>query len=321
MGGGTLLVSLPKPWALKNGITKGSTVSVDELSERKLIVQPISDEVETLKRRVVEYPRDELSYVINDVTGAYLLGYDIISIEGRKLISREDRSKLKSTIGRLIGLEIMDEDSKRITLQFLLEPKAVDPQRIVRRMGGIIEGMLRDTAEGVSSSDARILSVVGERDDEVDRLYFLLVRTVRTATMNPELAERYKLAPVEVLDLRVLASYLESVGDAVAELSKELEGALLTGETSKTFSASLGKLIEMQDLALQSFLSRGDSRSRGTYPRINQLAKDISGMVQSLAKRGDAKFPRVIELLGLLERASKLLGDIADLSLPGYQLR
>jgi phosphate uptake regulator len=42
MGGGTLLVSIPKQWAVKNRIVKGSTVSVDEISDRKLLVSPIT---------------------------------------------------------------------------------------------------------------------------------------------------------------------------------------------------------------------------------------------------------------------------------------
>ena len=319
MGGGTLLISLPKQWATKNRVTKGSTVAVDELSERKLVVQPIGDVPEKSKEIVVEYPKEDLTYVINDVTGAYLLGYDVIRIQGRKLIGREERSKMKSTIGRLIGLEIMDEDSKKITLQFLLEPTAVHPERIVRRMGSIIDGMLRDSAEGVSAKDSRILSLVGERDDEVDRLYFLLVRTIRKATIDPEVAERYRLAPVEVLDLRVLASYLESVGDSVSELSRRLCAEPPRKEVAKAFGGCLRKLIRMQDLALQSFLSRGTSRSRGIYLQVENLAKEISELPVAVAKYPDAKTPGVIEMLGLTERISKLFVDISDLAVPSYQ--
>jgi phosphate uptake regulator len=320
MGGGTLLISLPKQWVTKNGITKGSTVAVDELSDRKLVVQPIGDVPRKPKVIIVEYPKKELTFVINDVTGAYLLGYEVIRIQGRKAIGREDRSKMKSTIGRLIGLEIMDEDSKKITLQFLLEPTAVNPERIVRRMGNIIDGMLGDIAEGIAMKDSRVLSLVGERDDEVDRLYFLLVRTIRTATIDPEVAERYRLAPVEVLDLRVLASYLESVGDTVTELSKRLATEATSREVGRGFLACLHKLVQMQDLALQSFLSRATSRSRGIYLQVENLAKEISELSLVVAQYQDARTPRVIEMLGLMERISKLLVDISDLAVPNYQL-
>src|SRR5712692_11397159 len=120
MGKGTLLVSIPKGWAKKNKLTKAATVVVEELSERRLIVRPLEEKA-LQEEIVVDYPREDLTYVINDVTGAYLLGYDIIRIQAKSVVTREDRERLKSTIGRLIGLEIMDEDSKKFTLQFMLE--------------------------------------------------------------------------------------------------------------------------------------------------------------------------------------------------------
>ena len=317
MGKGTLLVSIPKGWAKKNKLTKAATVVVEELSERRLIVRPLEEKA-LQEEIVVDYPREDLTYVINDVTGAYLLGYDIIRIQAKSVVTREDRERLKSTIGRLIGLEIMDEDSKKFTLQFMLESTALNPERIAKRMVGIIEGMLKDTREGVAAGDPGILSLVEARDDEVDRLYFLLVRTVRRATIDPQVAERYKLLPVEILDYRVLASFLESVGDTVAELSKRLEEALPRDREANDFVECLKKLEAMQDLAIQSFLTRKASRSRGVYLQIRSLEKEVSELSTKIVRHGDRATHNLVELVGLLERASKIFADIADLSTPTY---
>ena len=320
MGKGTLLVSIPKAWAKKNKLTKAATVAVEELSERRLIVRPLEGTGASQKEIVVEYPREDLTYVINDVTGAYLLGYDVIRIQARKVVTREDRERLKSTIGRLIGLEIMDEDSRNITLQFLLEPTALNPERIARRMVGIIEGMLKDTREGVAAGDPRVLALVESRDDEVDRLYFLLVRTVRRATIDPEVAERYNLLPVEILDYRVLASFLESVGDTIAELSKKLADTLPTSRGVSDFVDCMKKLEAMLDLAIQSFLARKASRSRGVYLQIGSLSREVAELSTRIVRREGPATRNGIELVGLLERASKLFVDIADLSTPTYPI-
>src|SRR3989454_10882991 len=188
--GGSFLVSIPKNWAKRNGVSKGDTVVVEELSERRLVIRPIEQTEGAPKEVEVEYPREGLTYVINDVTGAYLFGYDIIRVQGRTVMTREDRERLKSTIGRLIGLEIIDEDSKKMTLQFLLEPAGLTPERSAKRMMGTIQGTIKDTREGVSRGDPKSLASVAERDDELDRLYFLLVRAVRTAAMDQEVAQR-----------------------------------------------------------------------------------------------------------------------------------
>jgi len=313
MGGGTLLVSLPKAWARKNGVKKGSTVAVDELSGRKLIVRPIEDAVERPREVSLEYSEGDLVTASNDITGAYLYGYDVIRLWGKKVISREDTARLKATLSRLIGLEIMEEDSKHMTVQFLLEPSAINPERIVRRMSGILEGMIKDTGEAVGRNDQKLLSLVAERDDEVDRLYFLLVRTIRTASIHPEIAERYGLQAVDVLDYRVLASYLESVGDAVSELSRRLLGGRLAGAVARGYAACLAMIVEMNELATQSFLSRRPGRSPESYAKISELAASVGETLAGMTGIPGAG-PQVLEPIGALERASKLLVDISDLS-------
>ncbi len=313
MGGGTLLVSLPKSWARKNGIKKGSTMAVDELSGRKLIIRPIEDSEDKPREVSLEYEGEDLEAVMNDMTGAYLYGYDVIRVWGKKVFSRGDRSKLKATLARLVGLEIMDEDSKHITVHFLLEPSAISPERIVRRMSGIIDGMIKDAAEGVREDDGKLLSLVAERDDEIDRLYFLLVRTIRAATIHPEIAEAYGLLAVDVLDYRVLASFLESVGDTMAELSRKLTGAEFSRQVGAKYSECLSAIAEMNGLATMTFLSRRTGRSPESYAKIVQLGSEVSDLLVGVAELPETG-PHTVETIGTLERASKLLVDIADLS-------
>jgi len=316
--GGSFLISIPKDWAKRNGVSKGDTVVVEELSERRLVIRPIEQSEGAPKEVEVDYPREDLTYVINDVTAAYLLGYDIIRVQGRMVMTREDRERLKSTIGRLIGLEIIDEDSKKMTLQFLLEPTGLTPERIAKRMMGIIEGMIKDTGDGVATRDPKVLALVAERDDELDRLYFLLVRAVRTAAMNQDVAQRFALTPVEILDYRVLASFLESVGDTIAELSKKLAEELPSKDVAGDLVGSLKKLETMESLSMQSFLARKVSRTRGAYLQMASLSNEVSELSTRIARRPEAKGGNTVELVGLLERASSLFVDISDLSAPNY---
>lgn len=316
MGGGTLLISLPKEWARSNGVTKGSTVAVDELSGRKLIVRPIEDAEEKPREVTIDFPKEDLTYVLADVTGAYLLGYDIIRIRGDKMITREERERLKGTIGRLIGLEIMEENAKNVTIQFLLDPGVINPERIVRRMADLIEGMMKETADGVANDDGRLLSLVAERDDEIDRLYFLLVRTVRTATIRLEVAESYGLSPVDVLDYRVLASYLESVGDALAEIAESFHAERVSRPVAKEYSACISKLVKMEELAMRSFLTRKTLKSRSIYLDVNALSKELSEDLARIAQHEQAKQVTSVKIFGAVERVSRLFTDIADLAVP-----
>src|ERR1035437_5262907 len=165
MGGGTVLISLPKSWAKKNGIVRGSSVAVEEISARRLMVKPLGEKSEKPEEKevVIEYPSENLSYLIHDVTGANLMASKAIRIEGKRTISREDRSRLMGAVTRLVGLEIVDEDAKGMTMQFHPDPAVLDPEKIVRRMASLIKGMLRDSAVG-ARHDRALLALVGERD-------------------------------------------------------------------------------------------------------------------------------------------------------------
>lgn len=321
MGGGTVLISLPKGWAKKNGVIRGSSVAVEEVSGRRLMVKPIEEGTKMAEREVViEYPRESLSYVTNDVTGAYLMGNNAIRVEGKRIISREDRAKLKAAVTRLVGLEIVDEDAKNMSLQFLLDPAALDPEKIVRRMASLISGMLRDSAEG-AKHDRALLAQVGERDDEVDRLYFLLVRTIRTATIDPEVAERYKLAPIECLDYRVLASYLESLGDAVAEFAKRAAGEEFGKDVATQLVQFLDTLERMGDVAVSSFLARRRVQPGRTRSEVAAMREGLGELSKGMVGMKGTSTGMMVDLLALLERVASIFVDISDLALPTYQFR
>ncbi len=317
MGGGTALVSLPKKWAEKNRLGKGSTLVVDELSPRKLVVRPLDTGPALQKEAVIDYPSESLSYVINDVTGAYLLGYDVIRIQGKQVISREDREKINSMIGRLVGLEIMDENSKTVTLQFLPDASILDPEKIVRRMVNLTQGMLRDLREAMTD-DSKIFSLVSERDDEVDRLYFLLVRAIRTATIDPEVAERFRLAPVECLDFRVLASFLESLGDSIAELARRMQDEPPTAVFLENLDTIMRRLEEMEELAIRAFLGHRTNRPRADYVKIETMEREVAELSSRISKLSDISTGAIVDILSLTERIAKICRDISDLSLPTY---
>ena len=319
MGGGTVLISLPKSWARRNGIVRGSSVAVEEISARRLMVRPLQEGGRTEEKEVViEYPRESLSYLTNDITGAYLMGSRAIRIEGKRVISREDRAKLKASVTRLVGLEIVDEHAKGMTMQFLPDPAVLDPEKIVRRMASLIGGMLRDAAEG-ARHDRALLTLVGERDDEVDRLYFLLVRTIRTATIDPEVAERYGLAPIECLDYRVLASYLESLGDAIADFSKRAGAETFSKEVASRLVQFLDMLEKMGDVAVSSFLARRRVQGSRTYSEVAGMRERVGELSKGLISMKGTSTGVMVDLLATLERVASTFVDISDLALPTYQ--
>ena len=101
---------------------------------------------------------------------------------------------------KLVGLEIIEEDSTNIICQFLLDAGTLDIEKILRRMNTIIAGMYKDTIDLLGrSSENNIRKSVVSRDAEVDRQYFL-VRLIRSAMLNQQLATKL-IEQLEILAL------------------------------------------------------------------------------------------------------------------------
>jgi len=189
----------------------------------------------------------------------------------------------------------------------------------VRRMGSLTRGMLKDAREALRDEDPKVMALIAERDDEVDRLYFLLVRAIRTATIDPELAQRYGLTPVECLDYRVLASFLEGLGDTIAEFSKRASAEPPAGEAAKEISEVFRVLEEMEEVAVRTFLERKQGRSRSGYLEIDTMKQRVDKAIRAITETRGVSTRLVVDLLSMLERISKTFVDISDLSLPTYR--
>jgi hypothetical protein len=147
-----------------------------------------------------------------------------------------------------------------------------------------------------------------------------LVRATRAAIVRPEVAERYGLSPVDLLDYRVVASFLESVGDAVTELSHKLRSGLASKSIAKQYSACVTKLMTMNDLATQGFVSRRAGRPRTISKQVNSLALEVTDGLEAIAKVPNQDGADTAETIGSLERVSKLLVDVSDLALTTQQM-
>ncbi len=174
----------------------------------------------------------------------------------------------------------------------MLEERGLEPEKLVRRMAKITEGMLRDIMDGCSTLDTSLFQAVGERDDELDRLYFLLVRTLRSASVRPDVLESYGLTITELLDYRVLASYLENIGDASNNLAGWLERSIML-----------------------FLLARKKEYQRASYEEINKISKQLSIQIGEIAEKSEGR-KESVEVLSTLLRLSNIFVDIADLTIP-----
>jgi phosphate uptake regulator len=291
-------------------------VSVSERFDGRLVI----DAKYGVERALVVAVVKPGSLLYREIIWKYLLGYDIIRVEGKERISVEDRERVKETVRRLVGLEIVEEDYMQIVTQCLLEPSAFPPEKILRREYSIAAGMHRDAVTALVDGDVHLAKNVVARDDEVNRLYFLLVRILRTVIQNPGLSEKLGILPIDCLDYRLVASLVESIGDQsvmVAQKAMGLEGVKLEKTVLGAVTKLHGFVFDAHEKALRALFGRdvalAESLRVEGRKKFVSMFREVENVVGSLS--GEAA-PHVLAVVSFLGRIFDAGVDIADLVMP-----
>jgi len=313
--GSSILVSLPIEWVQANKLEKSDEVEI-ETGTNSISLTPV-DSSRPPKEVVIQYPVSKEENISADVTGAYLLGYDIIKIKGKSAISIEDREKIRALMRRLVGMEIIDEDASNVTVQFLLDATTLSPDKILKRMSSIALGLFRDTINSLTSEDKTVLQTIPSRDDEIDRQYFLLVRLIRSAMVDNKLATALNLGNIDILDYRVAANLLETAGDAIVELASSIQDLSMSKSDLKKLYNIAVEIEHIHEKAITSFIENNRLLAIEAIKLQRTYQKKISGILISNQPKKEVSI-QLLDLVYTLEKLAKCWADVADLVKPVY---
>ena len=311
-----MLVSLPKEWIDANNLSKSNQVEIEtnqnNLSIRTQLSKRPSKEVE------ISYPLSEGEGIVPTITGAYLLGFDIIKIVGKSSISINDRESVRGSMRKLVGLEIIDEDATNISIQFLLDETSINPQNILKRMSSIALGMFNDVVLSIKNGDKTNLETIVNRDAEINRQYFLLVRLIRSTIMDTRLAGIFNLENIDILDYRIAANTLEIAGDTVVELSKSLIKSNLSKIELKKLYNFAKDIDEIQIKSIDSFISNNRMLAINAIKLQRSNSTKISKIRSSLESEKQISLA-LFDIIYMFEKILQSWSDITDLVKPSYQ--
>ncbi len=209
--GSSYYIALPKKWVLNQGLSENSYVYVNIRDGRFVEISPT---IQPKPKREFKINVRDRDILIRKVLAAYLSGCDIIEISLDRL-SKKYLDVLDDLLKVLVGVEIVEEDENKVLIQCFIRSD-YDPILVLRRMDSISRSMYRDVIKALVEWDIDIAESVYRRDDRVDRLYFLIVRLLRTLISSPEISSEDKRF---FLDLRMIAKNLEQIGDYSTQIS------------------------------------------------------------------------------------------------------
>ena len=268
-GGSTYIVSLPKKWAEEVSLKRGDYVLVIPQPDLSLLLVPdrVTTRGDENREITLSSVRDPEACVRN-IIAAYLMGYDVIHVRLPKSPEEGYTDTIKKiTRHKLIGAEVMGETAEEILIRCLLKHADLPLKDAINRMYVLTRSMCTDLARAIEERNPRLLRQIYTRDDDVDRLYFFVLRQLREAVRDRKILQDLGLSTArECLDYQLVARYLERMADHASRAAYVLRETI--GETGSEVLGLLKDLCEECVVVL-------DKAMRALYRLDVELANSV----------------------------------------------
>jgi len=295
-------VSLPKKWIEKNNLEKGHNVYLIEKSDKELLLLPeLTKEQETRTKEItINIDNKELSTIQREITSAYVNNYSTITIFGDSL-SKKGKD-VRKMLHDFVALEISEQTTKSIIAKDLLNLKEISVDKTIKRMDMIVRTMLKDIVEGIEDKKFNYETIVF-RDYDVNRLYFLLSRLLKSAITNNQLAEDLGIEKQEILSTWYLSMNLENLADSIKHMCQT------AGKINKKELAKIKPLLTETDKQYTAVMKALHSQNKEL---ADQVARHRIEIVQqckkAITKNTSAE---TVELIENIKTGTTLISNIA----------
>ena len=216
-----------------------------------------------------QYLKDNPHFIQDRSICPILISYYMNGTVGVDIISKNPIPEdLITQIERIQSRLLLNWNTSRINSRHLLiknlfteTPENFFQEEIPRYLREsfiILLGMIEDMLTAVEEKKYNILNDLPERDDKIDRYYFFVVRQIRNFFENPYIKKPLNYSHKKLIDLRLLAKFIEDCGDLLKESANILSKLHIFLET-----------MELRDYIIIFFKALKDAYSH-LYDLLNK---------------------------------------------------
>lgn len=316
-GGSSLTVTLPKNWIEKAGIRAGDVVGCLQQPDGTLVIQPHAKGERQLQRYVVELTDEQGEYVFRKVIAAYLMGYDVIVVSAKKPLPPAARLALRQAVRRIIGLEIVEEEANSMTVQDFLDPREFHMDKALRRMVMLTQAMQEEAFATLQDPNPDLLSSLKDRDDEVDRLYWLVSKQYHAMLRDGSYAAKMDLTATQALNFLLAARLIERTADHADRIATHA----LALQRTRAVEAFLPRIekearraAELFREAIQTFIKRDPKKANAVIEAANQFSRNLEKMLKEAAALGGEPVSHLAFILESIGRTAAYAADVGEVA-------
>jgi phosphate uptake regulator len=319
VGYNSLSISIPKQYVEEMKLKKGDTLLFREDSDGTLRLIPATKAREAARAIVRAEQAGGEEMLTKLVVGAYALGYDTIEVVGKEPLDHMTVDGVLNTIKRLRGMEVVESDERHIVAQSFIDPTKFPVDSLIKRLQILVSRSLDYVTSSLDLKQTGSLNEVGRVQDEVDELYWLILRQLLVALNRRELASEIGIeSPLHASGDRVSAKTLDEIGGIIQDIAEELvrlksTGAKMDPKVVGSIRRLAAKAGEAFNITVESLLTPDIKLIRRSMALVDEAKKLERDVTDELLSSGESGYARVlVSSFGQLARYCNIIVEIAS---------
>ncbi|MEN2974004.1 MAG: phosphate uptake regulator PhoU [Candidatus Caldarchaeales archaeon] len=327
VGHNTLSVTLPNQWIKEMGLKKGDAIVFTFENDGSIRLKPSSlTEREKQKKETIIYSDQckDPSLLERLIVSNYILGQDIIRIVSSTSLRASYLETIKGTVGKLIGVAIIEETPLQVLLQCVINPSSFPLQVLIRRLYIIVSTMHKELSDALKELNLDLSRQIILREPEADKIHLLISRLLTVAQENKEISSVIGIEDVkDIIQYRIVSMNLERIADWIESMSRYIE--YLEPNRKLIGEEALNYLFDMSNLSHTLCFNAISSLFSGDLEEANNAIQSYKETFQDRDSKIMHKLAEYIQcmpcgpLIGVIAfgliRVAELGSEIAELAI------
>jgi phosphate uptake regulator len=288
--GGSFTLSVPKQWVEKRKLASGEQIAVHEEEDGSLRIFPVAAPFEKpfeVTLSLEDYPNlRALEYCVDTY---YIQGSNRINIVSKKIISAEQKRRLKQFRTELPGVEVAEEEADRLSFQVLIDPTTFSLESLIEKTSTFSLKLQEDAVKSLVDSNLPLAKEVLERSREAQRHYRVTIRQVASASLSRTIAEKVGVKNCqECITFALIARDLSRLvyhSSLIASHVLSLEGRRINNEVFSLVLEMSLIAYKMQDDAVEAFLRKDVKLAISVMAKMSQIREEEKILLKRIMEK------------------------------------
>jgi phosphate uptake regulator len=315
----TLSVSIPSEYAKRMNLSAKDSLLLREDVDGTLRVIPAARARRGARATVRAEQAGSDEMLTRLIVGAYALGYETIEVAGKAPLDQATSEKVLDIVKRLRGMEVVESDERHIVAQSFIDPTKFPVDSLIKRLQILVSRSLEYVIRSLDLKQTGSLNEVARVQDEIDELYWLILRQLLVALSRRELAAEIGIeSPLHASGDRVSAKTLDEIGGIIEDIAEELarlkgQGRRMDARVAASLRTLAAKAGEAFNTTIESLLTPDIKLIGNSLALVEETMQLEREMTHELLESGEFGYARVlVSYFTQLARYCNIIIEIAS---------